>query len=87
MSDNIDRSALMPLIWFSILVFHFGCSWVLLLLFGGFGVLPYFSDITYAVTYCSKLMLLRSGVSFAISSWIAWFACLINSSAFLFTVI
>ena len=32
-------------------------------------------------------MLLRSGVSCAISSWIAWFVCLINSSAFLFTVI
>ena len=34
MSDNIDRSALMPLIWFSILVFHFGCSLALLLLLG-----------------------------------------------------
>ena len=68
MSVNIHRSALIPLIWFSILVFHFGCSCVLLLLFGVFAVLPNFSDITYAVTYCSRLMLLRSGVSSAISS-------------------
>ena len=68
MSDNIDRSALRPLIWFSILVFHYGCSWVLLLHFGVFGVLPNFSAITYAITYCSRCMLLRSGVSSAISS-------------------
>ena len=33
MSVNIDRSTLMPLIWFSILVFRFGCIWILLLLF------------------------------------------------------
>ena len=33
-SVNVDRSAPMPLIWFSFIVFHFGCSWVLLLLFG-----------------------------------------------------
>ena len=88
MSVNIDRSALMPLIWFSILVFHFGCSWILLLLFGGFGVFYLTSQILHMQSHIvAGWCYWGSGVSSAIISWIAWFVCLINTSAFLFTVI
>ena len=36
MSVSIDRSVLMPLIWFSILAFHFGCCRLLLFSFWDF---------------------------------------------------
>ena len=68
-------------------VFHFGCCRLLLFVFGIFGVLPKFSDITYAVTYCGRLMLLRLSTSSAIISWIAWFISVINSSVFLFIIV
>ena len=87
MSVRIDNSALMLLIWSSILVFHIRCCHLLPFVLGIFGILPIFLDITYAFTYFSRLMFLRLGTSSAITSWIAWFACSINSSTFLFTYI
>ena len=71
MSVNIDSSALMLLIWFSSLVFHFSCGCLLLFVFRIFGILPIISDITFAVTYFIMLMLLRLSTSSAITSWIA----------------
>ena len=71
MSVSIDSSALMLLIWFSFLVFHFSCGCLLLFVFRIFGILPIISDITFAVTYCIMLMLLRLSTSSAITSWIA----------------
>ena len=82
MSDSIDRSALMALIWFSILIFHLGCCPLLLLLFGFVGVLLIFSDIMYAVTYCSRFIWLRLGVFSSGTIWIVWFACLMNTLVF-----
>lgn len=87
MSVSIDNSALMLLIWSSNLVFHICCCHLLPFVLGIFGILPIFLDITYAFTYFSRLMFLRLGTSSAITSWIAWFACSINSSTFLFTYI
>ena len=86
-SVSIDNSALMLLIWSSILVFHIRCCHLLPFVLGIFVILPIFLDITYAFTYFSRLMFLRLGTSSAITSWIAWFACSINSSTFLFTYI
>ena len=80
MSFCIDSSALMLLS-----LFHFGSCRLLLFIFGNFGVLPIFSDSTCTVTYCRRLMLLRLGTSSVITSQTAWFACLIDSSTFLFT--
>ena len=69
----------------SLSLFHFGSCRLLLFIFRNFGVLPIFSDSTCTVTYCRRLMLLRLGTSSVITSQTAWFACLIDSSTFLFT--
>ena len=62
-SVSIDNSALMLLIWSSILVFHICCCHLLPFVLGIFGILPIFLDITYAFTYFSRLMFLRLGTS------------------------
>ena len=80
MSVCIDSSALMLLS-----LFLFGSCRLLLFIFGIFGVLPIFSDSTCTFTYYRRLMLLRLGTSSVITSQTAWFACLIDSSTFLFT--